>query len=253
MRTRHSIIPLVGLAIAFSCSSAHAQNQSGDTPEFSYSYIEAAYLRRNGGLNAQLIDNGLPSNFSAGDGNGFTVRGSFEVENGVYFFGAFERETADYGISASTGTDTLTGDFDVKYHSGRLGIGYYNRLGANMDVFYQAGVSYSEFRAGTGSVIQASDGVSIPIDLTDESQSGFSGNAEVGIRARLALQLELHGSVFWQGVQRVEKEDADSLKLADDFGAKVAARYNISDTFSIGAEYQRSKIDRFLVVARARF
>ena len=253
MKYTIKILSAVGMAAALTQAPVFAQDGQNEAEKFSYSYIEAAFLHRTGGLNTQLIDGGLPTDFSAGDGNGFAIRGSIEVEDGVYFFGAFEREEADYGVSASTGTDTLTGDFGVKYHSARLGIGYYSSLNSKLDVFYQAGMSYSEFRAGTGAVTQLSDGASIPIDLTDESQNGFSGNAQVGLRAQFAPRLELEGAVFWQGVQRVEQEDADSLKLADDFGAKVAARFNVNSVFSIGAEYQRSKINRFLFVARARF
>ena len=253
MKSRCNIFAMTVLATGLSYAPAHAQNGPDDTEKFSYSYIEAAYLRRDGGLNTQLIDGGLPSDISEGSGNGFAIRGSFEVDEGVYFFGAFERETSDYDISASTGVDLLTGDFGVKYVSGRLGIGYYSQMSDNIDLFYQVGMSYSEFSAGTGSVTQLSDGTSMPIDLSDESQGGFSGNAEVGARARLAPRLELEGSVFWQGVQRVVQEDADSLKLADDFGAKIGARFNINTVFSIGVEYHRSKLDRFLIVARARF
>ena len=244
---------LVGLTIALSTSPLYAQDTSGEHVKLSYSYVEAAYLRREGGLNSQLVDNGLPSDVLAGDGNGFLVRASIEVEDGVYFFGAFEREKSDYDLAASIGTDLLLGDFDVTYQSGRIGIGYFNHLGKNLDLYYQFGVTYSEFRAGSGVATQVSDGTTIPIDLSDESQNGISGNFEIGLRKNIADKIEVDGSLFWNGAQRVEREDADSLKLADDFGGKIAARFNLNSVFSVGAEYQRSKLDRFLVVVRARF
>ena len=227
--------------------------QSQEDNAFSYSYLEASFLHRMDGLDAQLVDGGVPSDVSAGDGNGVFLRGSIEMQKGVFLFAAYEREESDYDISAPFGGETVTGDFDVRFQNVRFGLGYVANLTENTDFYFQGGLTYGEFRAGTGTVTGANNGTSIPIDFSDESQSGVSGIVEAGIRTRLADMVEFDGAINYNGARKLELADADSLKLTGEFGARAAVRFLVTDTFSLGAEYQRGSSDRLLATIRARF
>ncbi|MBO6503201.1 MAG: hypothetical protein JJ850_15665 [Kordiimonadaceae bacterium] len=232
--------------------TASAQDTAGGA-DFSYTFLEASFLHRMDGLDTQLIDGGLPSNVLAGDGNGFFLRGSVEVQEGVFVFAEYEREESDYDISAAFGGETVSGDFDVRSQSARFGLGYFWSASNNTDVYFQGGLSVAEFKAGTGTVIGETSGTSIPIDFADESQSGVSGLAEIGLRTRFSDAIEFDAAVNYQGARKLELADADSLKLSGEIGARAAVRFLATDAFSIGAEFQKGTSDRLLVSVRARF
>lgn len=232
--------------------SVSAQDTGGGA-DFSYTFFEASFMHRMSGLDAQLIDGGLPTDVLADDGNGFFLRGSVEMQDGVFLFAEYERETSDYGISAAFGGETVVGDFDVRSQSARFGLGYVWQASDNTDLIFQAGMSLGEFKAGTGTVVGETSGTSIPIDFADESQSGVSGMAELGLRTRLSDVIELDAAVNYQGARKLELADADSLKLSGEIGARAAVRFLATDTFSIGAEFQKGASDRLLVSVRARF
>lgn len=227
--------------------------ESQNNSSFSYSYLEASFMHRMDGLDVQLVDGGVPSDVLADDGNGFFLRGSIEVQDGVFLFATYEREESDYGISAPFGGETVSGDFDVKFQNVAAGLGYIVNVNENLDLYFQAGLTYGEFRAGTGTVAGAGSGTSIPIDFSDESQSGVSGVMEFGVRTRLTNFIEFDGAVNYNGARKLELADADSLQLSGEFGARAAVRFLVTDTFSLGAEYQQGSSDRLLATIRARF
>ncbi len=224
-----------------------------DSEDFSYTYLEASFLHRIDGLDTQLVDGGVPSDVQANDGNGFFLRGSVEVQEGVFIFGGYEREESDYDISAPFGGETVSGDFDVTYQNFRVGLGYITNINNNMDLYVKAGLTYGEFKAGTGTLTGTTTGTSVPIDFSDESQSGVSGVVEAGIRTRLSDEIEFDGALNYNGARKLDLADADSLKLTGEFGARAAVRFLITDTLSLGAEYQKGSSDRILASVRARF
>lgn len=246
------LMAAAALLLAAMTGGVSAQ-QPQSTAAFSYSFFEASYLRRTSGLDVTLVDGGLPTEVDAGPGNGFFVRGSIEVEDGVYLFAAYEREESDYDIQASLAGDTVRGEFDVRFQAARAGIGYVVNLRQSLDLYVQAGLSVGEFKAGTGSVVPSGGGAAIPVDFSDESQSGVSGTVEIGLRTRIGGALELDGALNWHGARKLELADADSLSLTGKIGARAAARFLVNDTFSIGAEYQKASADRLLVSVRVRF
>lgn len=240
-------------AIALMTTPTASAQDTGGGAGFSYSFIEASFLHRMDGLDTQLIDGGLPSDVLAGDGNGFFLRSSMELQDGVFVFAEYEREESDYDISAAFGGETVSGDFDVRSQSARFGLGYFWSASNNMDVYFQGGLSIGEFKAGMGTVVGETSGTSIPIDFADESQSGVSGLAELGLRTRFSDVIEFDAAVNYQGARKLELADADSLKLSGEIGARAAVRFLATDAFSIGAEFQKGSSDRLLVSVRARF
>ena len=243
----------VGCLTAGLCTPGVLAQENRNDTAFSYSFLEASFMHRMDGLDTQLVDGGVPSDVLAGDGNGFFLKGSIEVQKGVFLFATYEREESDYGISAPFGGETVSGDFDVRFQNVAAGLGYIVDVNENVDLYFKGGLTYGEFLAGTGTVTGATNGTSIPIDFRDESQSGVSGVVEFGLRTRFSSFIEFDGALSYHGARKLELADADSLQISSELGARAAVRFLLTDTISLGAEYQLGSSDRLLATIRARF
>jgi len=251
LRTISKYTALSGLMMTAFTVCVHAYESDGKQA-FSYTYIEGGYLNRRNNDVSPFAGAPLAANVDAGNGDGFFLRGSLNLIGGLYIYGAYEEDKSVYDLSAPIDGEVFSGEFDVRYRSRRAGLGFHTKITDNADVFVQAGLTYSSFLSTSQNVTRSSDGASLTVDLR-ESRTQYAANAEVGARVWAAGKLELAGSAIWREAQAIDSLSTDNVMLGNDFGGRAEARFHISQSFSLSAEYERTSMDRFLIAARVQF
>lgn len=166
--------------------------------DISYSYGDLVY---------QMLDS------EADDGDGFALRGSYEVTGNIYVLGGYQ-----------------DGDFDAgaSYTNYRLGGGYHAPINDTADWYGQ--LTWENYEVETpflGSTITFED-------------DGFG--LEGGARVMLTSDFELNGHVKYLDVG----EDSDTL-------VGVGGLFHATEQFAVGAEYEDGDTSAFSLFARWHF
>lgn len=156
-----------------------------------WNYVEGGYTK-------QDID-------GTDDQNGFNVGGSFRFNDNYFVRGRYTDVSDDLSIAPNVAVDIDTTWVE-------LGFGYIRSMNSTTDLY---------------GVIAIED-LEIEIEDTDLSDTGYS--AHVGVKSRVADQLELFGEIGYADI-----DDAD----IDDLSLRAGANYYFTDQLSIGADYRK--------------